>query len=250
MFTATPATTSPAATTSTDATGSSSTTFADALASASSAQSALGGDGTGDGSDTSTASGANALINSAAVMSGASAAAPDSVPAALAGVTPTGLYATPTSGVTGTAGGGDPTMVNIAATQIGQAEQPDGSNNGPAISMYRTATAGAMAGEPWCAYFVSWVARQAGTPLGDQGQGFGAVSQIWSWAQEHGRAITNGPGVVPQPGDLIVFGSEHVGIVDKVLPNGDIQTIEGNYSNKVSQVVRSPTEATGYVRMG
>ena len=83
-----------------------------------------------------------------------------------------------------------------------------------------------------------------------QGQGFGAVSQIWSWAQEHGRAITNGPGVVPKPGDLIVFGDEHVGIVDQVLPNGDIETIEGNYSNQVSQVIRSPTEATGYVSMG
>lgn len=145
---------------------------------------------------------------------------------------------------------GDPAMVAIAATQIGQTEQPNGSNNSPAIAMYRTATAGAQAGEPWCAYFASWVARQAGTPLGDQGQGFGSVSDIWSWAQEHGRAITNGPGVVPKPGDLIVFGGEHVGIVDQVLPNGDIETIEGNYNNQVSQVIRSPTEATGYVSMG
>ena len=67
---------------------------------------------------------------------------------------------------------------------------------------------------------------------------------------ETGRAIPNGPGVVPSPGDLIIFGDHHVGIVDKVLPNGSIQTIEGNYSDQVSRVVRGAGEATGYVRLG
>ncbi|MGZ4267352.1 MAG: CHAP domain-containing protein [Solirubrobacteraceae bacterium] len=153
-----------------------------------------------------------------------------------------------TQGVTSGSGAGN-AMVQIAESQIGQSEQPPGSNDGPAISMYRTATAGTAGGEPWCAYFASWVAKQAGEPIGSSGQGLGYVGDIWSWAQQTGRAIPNGPGVTPTPGDLIVFGDHHVGIVDKVLPNGDIQTIEGNYSNKVSQVVRSPGEATGYVRM-
>jgi hypothetical protein len=140
-------------------------------------------------------------------------------------------------------------MVQIAQSQVGQAEQPPGSNDSPQIAMYRTATAGAAAGEPWCAYFVSWAARQAGTPLGAQGQGFGYVGDIWSWAQQTGRATANGPGVRPAPGDLIVFGDHHVGIVESVLPDGSIQTIEGNYSNKVSRVIRGAGEATGYVRM-
>jgi len=153
-----------------------------------------------------------------------------------------------TQGMTSGPGAGN-AMVQIAESQIGQSEQPPGSNDSPAISMYRTATSGAAAGEPWCAYFASWVARQAGEPIGSSGQGIGYVGDIWSWAQQTGRAIPNGPGVTPTPGDLIVFGDHHVGIVDKVLPNGDIQTIEGNYSNKVSQVVRSPGEATGYVQM-
>ena len=95
----------------------------------------------------------------------------------------------------------------------------------------------------------SWVARQAGEPIGPQGEGAGAVSEVWSWAQSTGRAIPNGPGVVPRPGDLIVFGDEHVGIVRDVLPDGQIQTIEGNYQNKVAANVRSPSEATGYVNM-
>jgi hypothetical protein len=140
-------------------------------------------------------------------------------------------------------------IVAIAEGQLGQAEQPPGSNESPAIAQYRSATAGAAPGAPWCAYFASWVARQAGEPLGAQGQGAGAVGDVWSWAQSSGRAIPNGPGVVPQPGDLIVFGDEHVGIVRGVLPNGQIQTIEGNFENKVAANVRSPTEATGYVNM-
>jgi hypothetical protein len=69
------------------------------------------------------------------------------------------------------------------------------------------------------------------------------------WAQSAGRAIPNGPGVTPRPGDLIVFGDEHVGIVRGALPNGDVQTIEGNWENKVAANVRKPSEATGYVNM-
>ncbi|HTA12212.1 MAG TPA: CHAP domain-containing protein [Solirubrobacteraceae bacterium] len=152
---------------------------------------------------------------------------------------------------TGPAGESTPggRMVAIAESQLGQTEQPPGSNESPAIAQYRTATAGSIPGAPWCSYFASWVARQAGEPIGEGGQGAGAVSEVWSWAQSTGRAIPNGPGVVPKPGDLIVFGDEHVGIVRDVLPNGQIQTIEGNYENKVAANVRTPTEATGYVEM-
>ncbi len=161
--------------------------------------------------------------------------------------------ASATNGVVSTqAAAGSPgaRIVQIAESQLGQTEQPPGSNESPAIAEYRGATAGAAPGAPWCAYFASWVARQAGEPIGEGGQGAGAVSEVWSWAQSTGRAIANGPGVVPKPGDLIVFGDEHVGIVRDVLPNGQIQTIEGNYENKVAANVRSPTEATGYVEMG
>ena len=147
-------------------------------------------------------------------------------------------------------GPGNQAIVQIAESQVGQTEQPPGSNDGPAISMYRTAVAGAEPGEPWCAQFASWVARQAGAPIGPGGEGLSAVSQIWSWAQQTGRAIPNGPGVVPAPGDLIVFGDEHVGIVTGVHSDGDIDTVEGNYDNQVVANVRGPDEATGYVSMG
>jgi hypothetical protein len=146
-------------------------------------------------------------------------------------------------------GGPGARIVVAAESQVGQSEQPPGSNESPAIAEYRAATGGAVAGAPWCAYFASWAARQAGEPIGAAGQGLGSVSEIWSWAQSAGRAVANGTGVAPRPGDLIVFGSEHVGIVKGVLPDGRIETIEGNFENKVSSNIRSAGEATGYVRM-
>jgi hypothetical protein len=157
----------------------------------------------------------------------------------------------PVGGVVGVAGS-EPVgerIVRIAESQVGQHEEPPGSEEGVAIARYRSATRGAIPGAPWCAYFVSWVAKEAGVPLGNEGQGFGAVSEIWHWAQETHRAIPNGPGVVPKPGDLIVFGDQHVGIVRRVLPDGMIETVEGNYEDKVALNVRSPSEPTGYVEL-
>src|SRR5438128_1715376 len=94
-------------------------------------------------------------------------------------------------------------IVNLAGQEVGVAEQPPGSNDGPRIAQYRQATAGSGVG-PWCAYFTSWAAREAGVPLGDNGQGFGRVDDVYAWAQKAGKAIPNtGGDVKPQPGDLI-----------------------------------------------
>lgn len=142
---------------------------------------------------------------------------------------------------------GDANVLTAALTQVGASEQPPGSNDGPQIATYRTAVAGAQAGEPWCAYFASWAAQQAGTPLGFDGEGLGSVAQITSWAQQTGRYLPAGS--VPQPGDLILFGDQHVGIVQAVNADGSIDTVEGNYDNAVTQVHRMPGEATGFVRL-
>src|ERR687890_598738 len=66
-------------------------------------------------------------------------------------------------------------MVAMAQAEVGQAEQPPGSNNSPRIAQYRSATAGAPGPGPWCAYFTSWAAREAGAPVGPSGSGFGSV---------------------------------------------------------------------------
>jgi hypothetical protein len=139
-------------------------------------------------------------------------------------------------------------MVAMAQAEVGQAEQPPGSNNSPRIAQYRSATAGAPGPGPWCAYFTSWLARGAGVPVGDHGQGFGSVDALYAWAQKSGRAIPTSSGQDPKPGDLIVW-DEHIGIVESVRPDGSIQTIEGNSSDRVSRRVHAKGDAIGYVRL-
>jgi hypothetical protein len=151
------------------------------------------------------------------------------------------------------ASGGTPAgMAALAAAkgEVGVAEQPPGSNNSPRIAQFRQATAGSGVG-PWCAYFVSWAARQAGAPIGDQGQGFGRVDDVYAWAQRTGKAIPAGDGAKPQPGDLIVW-DEHIGIVESVDADGTIHTVEGNSSDRVSERTYGPDGggAIGYVRLG
>src|SRR4051812_616774 len=53
--------------------------------------------------------------------------------------------------------------LQLAQGEVGQTEQPPGSNDSARIAQYRSATAGSGIG-PWCAYFVSWAAQQAGAP--------------------------------------------------------------------------------------
>src|ERR1700733_8155729 len=140
--------------------------------------------------------------------------------------------------------------VEAARTQVGQQEMPPGSNESPRISEYRSAVQGAVVG-PWCADFASWCAAQAGTPLGVDGEGFQSVSALWSWAESSGRAVPAASGT-PEAGDLIVWGGEHVGLVESVDPDGTIHTIEGNSSDEVAQRTYPPggSGATGYVRLG
>jgi hypothetical protein len=139
-------------------------------------------------------------------------------------------------------------ILNAIKPEVGVAEQPPGSNDSPRIAQYRQATAGSGVG-PWCAYFVSWAARQAGVPIGDSGQGFGRVDDVFAWAQKAGKALPAGS--TPAPGDLIVW-DEHIGVVESVDPDGTIHTIEGNSSDQVSQRTYGSDGggAVGYVRLG
>jgi len=87
-------------------------------------------------------------------------------------------------------------------------------------------------------------------PIGDSGQGYGLVDDVYAWGQRTGKAIPAGS-APPQPGDLIVW-DEHIGVVESVDANGSIHTIEGNSSDQVSRRTydASGGGAIGYVRLG
>jgi PKD repeat protein len=125
----------------------------------------------------------------------------------------------------------------------GVREVPWGSNRGARIAMYGRSTQPHFYPAPWCAYFASWVTREAGVPIGPAGRGEGYVPYIRAWARSTGRWTRR-----PKPGRLIVF-PQHVGIVESVDAGAHtLTTIEGNSGNAVRRRWRRWSEAMGYVR--
>lgn len=141
------------------------------------------------------------------------------------------------------------TMVALAQAEVGVVESPKGSNDSPRIALYRASVPGGPVGA-WCAYFTSWLARTAGYPLGERGQGYGRVDDLYAWAVRNGKALP-AAGVPVLPGDFMVW-DEHIGIVEAVAVDGTITTIDGNYSDAVTRRVLPASRlggVVGYVRL-
>jgi Transglycosylase SLT domain/CHAP domain len=135
-------------------------------------------------------------------------------------------------------------IVEIADSQIGVREQPPGSNCTP----YGFC-------DQWCAMFTTWVWDRAGLHDVRVAANY-KVSTLRAWAQAHGlwRAAPGNP----LPGDMVVYSDAHVALVERVLPDGQITTVNGNGGdNAVSRdgpadPVRDwrrlgPAPITGYV---
>jgi CHAP domain-containing protein len=136
-------------------------------------------------------------------------------------------------------------VVRVARSEAarGVHEMPNGSNESPRIARYRSAIRWASGPAAWCGYFASWVAREAGAPIGEGGYGIGLVSEIRGWGKRTGRWTTR-----PVRGSIVVFRHAHVGIVERVT-SSSVVTIEGNHDNRVARVWRGRGEIRGYVRL-
>jgi uncharacterized protein (TIGR02594 family) len=148
-------------------------------------------------------------------------------------------------------------MVQLAQSEIGVSET-GGNNEGTRIREYRSATAGAEnTPGPWCAYFVSWLAKNAGAPVGAGGNGTGYVPTLEAWGRQENRYQDFSAGR-PQPGDIAIFDwggdgtADHTGIVERVDADGSIHTIEGNASDQVMRrtYAGSTNDIKGFVRPG
>lgn len=148
-------------------------------------------------------------------------------------------------------------MVALATAELGVSET-GGSNESPRIREYRSATAGAEGTPgPWCAYFVSWLAKGAGAPIGAGGNGTGYVPTLEAWGKQEGRYFQSGQGT-PQPGDIVIINwgrsgvADHTGIVERVDVDGTVHTIEGNSSNAVRRQEYAATSPNlqGFIRVG
>jgi uncharacterized protein (TIGR02594 family) len=147
-------------------------------------------------------------------------------------------------------------MVALAQREIGVGET-SGNNESPRIREYRSATAGAEnTPGPWCSYFVSYLAKEAGAPIGPNGNGTGYVPTLQAWGKQEGRYHEYGQ-TQPNPGDIVIFDwdggglADHTGIVERVDPDGTIHTIEGNSSDAVKRrsYDSSTNDIAGFVSM-
>lgn len=120
-------------------------------------------------------------------------------------------------------------IVKVAESQIGEGEEPPGSD----CTIYGPC-------EEWCSLFASWVWQHAGVPLPGSTATYGYSGSLYTWTKEHGGQVLPST-ATPTPGDTIFYGagpsdSAHVGIVARVLPDGEIVTVEGNYAGHVTRV--------------
>jgi hypothetical protein len=123
-----------------------------------------------------------------------------------------------------------PAIVKVAESQVGQGEHPPGSE----CTIYGSPC------EEWCSLFASWVWQHAGVPLPGPTSLYGYSGALYEWARDHGGHVLSAS-ARPAPGDAVFYGtgpteSAHVGIVVRVLSDGQIETVEGNYAGKVSRV--------------
>lgn len=138
-------------------------------------------------------------------------------------------------------GAGSGNVVAIAQAELkkGVVEVPIGCDAGnpsrkgdcgPEVNKYTDSTL-----EFWCADFVSWVYKQAGTPFTGGSSGgwrYPGVSGLRAWFEKNGTYTLNSSSVTPKPGDVyITAGESHTGIVEKV-KGGRVYTISGNTSTK------------------
>ncbi|GAA4888408.1 peptidoglycan-binding protein [Streptomyces coeruleoprunus] len=115
-------------------------------------------------------------------------------------------------------------IVSVARGQIGVSEP-----NGCRVYLTSCKTTA------WCAAFVSWTWRQAGLPK-DAVPNTLVARGVGLWGQQRGQFHASHP----KPGDIVVWGAPamktggHVGIVVAVHADGRIDTVDGNYGDKVT----------------
>lgn len=141
--------------------------------------------------------------------------------------------------------------LSVAVSQIGVEEIPRGSNKGPEVEAYLKSI-GLGGGYSWCMAFVYWCVLKASgssNPLKKTG---GVLAQ---WNARPELRVKD-----PMPGDIFIMdygkGLGHTGFVEKILPEGKIQTIEGNTNADgsregyaVCRRVRNQKTIKGYLRV-
>ena len=131
-------------------------------------------------------------------------------------------------------------IVKVAQGEVGTKES--GNNRVKYVDWYYGKSGKSMA---WCCAFVAWCANQAGISTNIIPK-IASCSAMYNGLISHGGKIISGSNAAP--GDILFVkngssGYKHIAIVEN--RSGDkINSIDGNYSNKVSRVKRSVNDKT------
>lgn len=153
-------------------------------------------------------------------------------------------------------------VLDIASGQLGVMEEPPGSNAGPRVSEY-LACVGIGPGHSWCAAFVYWCAEQAANGNACILPRSPGVQRMWRDGLAIGLPSLRTAEAMAQPSritpGMIFFiahdrGLGHTGFVEGLLPNGRLQTIEGNTNDGASRegvgVFRLTRRTIGSINLG
>lgn len=99
----------------------------------------------------------------------------------------------------------------------------------------------------WCAWFVSWILKEAGHPVDDTDTpDWPGVLTFLESSQTIGFTVHTGDGYKPKPGDLAIYGgSSHINIVTGYTDGGQMITIGGNQAGD-PYTASSVTRSNGY----
>jgi hypothetical protein len=142
--------------------------------------------------------------------------------------------------------------LGVAVSQIGQMEEPLGSNRGSMVDKYLRATGVSLNGSPdsraWCMAFVYWAFDQAASQLLKPNVTPMTAGCLDHWAKA--RFVTGAERITREtamkdlslvkPGQIFICdfgqGLGHTGIVERVLPDGRLVTVEGNTNTDGSRL--------------
>jgi hypothetical protein len=134
-------------------------------------------------------------------------------------------------------------LKTIEVEQLGTARSPLGSNK----VKYNTSYYGRVVrGQEfkWCVVFQWWCFQKAGisTKIFPKSA---SVFAVRDWYKNRERFYRR-----PMVGDLVIYSFSHIGFVEKLLTGNRIQTIEGNWNNRVVRRIHhaDASEIEGYCR--
>jgi hypothetical protein len=126
-------------------------------------------------------------------------------------------------------GNGASAALSWAESKIGFKET--GTNSG-GLASYANQRFG-MSNQPWCAMFTSLAVTKGGAPKTAR---TASVAEVRRQAEQGGGGYQHGfiPTEHAKAGDLILFGNDHIGMVQKVV-DGKVFYVGGNQSNGVTE---------------